>query len=137
MNGLALITWQKIAPLILLSYTLKLDIFIASIIVLSVLIGSLGGLNQTSLRKIIAYSSINHLGWLIAAITIRERLWGLYFRVYTFLSTAIIYILNSFKLFHVNQVFSLNYVSPVKKFAVFTTFLSLGGLPPFLGFLPK
>nr|YP_009162032.1 NADH dehydrogenase subunit 2 [Apteroperla tikumana]AKS28882.1 NADH dehydrogenase subunit 2 [Apteroperla tikumana] len=137
MNGLTLMTWQKIAPLMLLSYTLKLNIFIALVIILSVLIGSLGGLNQTSLRKIMAYSSINHLGWLIAALTISESLWGLYFSVYTFLSTAIIYMLNSFKLFHVNQVFSLNYVSPIKKFAIFSTFLSLGGLPPFLGFLPK
>nr|YP_010461159.1 NADH dehydrogenase subunit 2 [Strophopteryx fasciata]UUF92090.1 NADH dehydrogenase subunit 2 [Strophopteryx fasciata] len=137
MNGLMLMTWQKIAPLMLLSYNLSMNLFISLVIGLSVLIGSLGGFNQTSLRKILAYSSINHLGWLIAAMGLGENLWYLYFSVYSFLSVAIIFMLNTFKLFYVKQIFSLNYVNPVTKFSIFVTFLSLGGLPPFLGFLPK
>nr|QNE85921.1 NADH dehydrogenase subunit 2 [Brachyptera risi] len=136
-NGLMLLTWQKIAPLMLLSYNLTMNTFISFIIALSVLIGSIGGFNQTSLRKILAYSSINHLGWLIAAMGVGENLWALYFFIYSFLSMTIIFMLNSFKLFYVKQIFSLNYVNPVMKFCIFTSFLSLGGLPPFLGFLPK
>uniref|UniRef100_UPI0030028A36 NADH dehydrogenase subunit 2 n=1 Tax=Mesyatsia karakorum TaxID=3111802 RepID=UPI0030028A36 len=137
MNGLMLMTWQKIAPLMLLSYNLSMNLFISVVIALSVLIGSLGGFNQTSLRKVLAYSSINHLGWLIAAMGVGENLWYLYFTVYSFLSMAIIFMLNTFKLFHVKQIFSMNYLNPVTKFSIFVTFLSLGGLPPFLGFLPK
>nr|YP_009692417.1 NADH dehydrogenase subunit 2 [Mesonemoura metafiligera]QEH58817.1 NADH dehydrogenase subunit 2 [Mesonemoura metafiligera] len=137
MNGLMLLTWQKIAPLMLISYTLKLDIFFSLIIILSVIIGSLGGLNQTSIRKILAYSSINHLGWLLAAMSAGENMWGLYFLIYTFLSFAIIFMMNAFKLMHVNQIFSLNSINPINKFAFFITLLSLGGLPPFLGFMPK
>nr|YP_009630600.1 NADH dehydrogenase subunit 2 [Neonemura barrosi]QBR55120.1 NADH dehydrogenase subunit 2 [Neonemura barrosi] len=137
MNGLMLMTWQKIAPLMLMSYTFSLNMFTSLIIALSILIGSLGGLNQTSLRKILAYSSINHLGWLLAAMAVSENMWLIYFSIYSFLSTAIIYLLNLFKLFHVTQIFSLNYTNPVNKFILFITFLSLGGLPPFLGFLPK
>lgn len=136
-NGLILLTWQKIAPLILISYTFTLNTFFSFIIITSVLIGSLGGLNQTSIRKILAYSSINHLGWLLAAIAAGERIWGLYFLVYTFLSFAIIFIVNTFKIIHINQIFSLNYINPINKFAFFVTLLSLGGLPPFLGFIPK
>nr|YP_010238743.1 NADH dehydrogenase subunit 2 [Amphinemura wui]QTE20667.1 NADH dehydrogenase subunit 2 [Amphinemura wui] len=137
MNGLMLLTWQKIAPLMLISYSFKLDTFFSFIIVLSVLIGSLGGLNQTSIRKILAYSSINHLGWLLAAMATGESIWGLYFLIYTFLSFAIIFMVNTFKMIHINQIFSLNFINPVNKFAFFVTLLSLGGLPPFLGFLPK
>nr|YP_010954436.1 NADH dehydrogenase subunit 2 [Ostrocerca truncata]WMV01999.1 NADH dehydrogenase subunit 2 [Ostrocerca truncata] len=137
MNGLMLLTWQKIAPLMLISYTFKLDLFFSLIIVLSVLIGSLGGLNQTSLRKILAYSSINHLGWLLAAMAVGENIWCMYFSVYAFLSFAIIFMLNSFKIFHVIQIFSLNTINPINKFALFVTLLSLGGLPPFVGFMPK
>nr|YP_009379706.1 NADH dehydrogenase subunit 2 [Nemoura nankinensis]ARQ82446.1 NADH dehydrogenase subunit 2 [Nemoura nankinensis] len=137
MNGLMLLTWQKIAPLMLISYTFSLNVFFSLIIVLSVLIGSLGGLNQTSIRKILAYSSINHLGWLLAAMAAGESIWGLYFLVYTFLSFAIIFMMNTFKMIHINQIFSLNYISPINKFAFFVTLLSLGGLPPFLGFMPK
>nr|QNV11625.1 NADH dehydrogenase subunit 2 [Isoperla grammatica] len=136
-NSLTLMTWQKIAPLMLLSYNLTMNTFTALIIVVSVLIGSLGGLNQTSLRKILAYSSINHLGWLIAALALGENLWNMYFIMYSFLSSVIIFILQTFKLFHINQIFSMNFSSPLVKFAIFTSFLSLGGLPPFLGFLPK
>lgn len=136
-NRLALITWQKIAPLILLSYNLQINLFITLVILLSVLIGSLGGLNQTSLRKILAYSSINHLGWLIAAMILGENLWILYISTYIFLSTAIVFIFNAFKLSHINQIFAINNNPPVIKFALFTALLSLGGLPPFLGFMPK
>nr|QNE85362.1 NADH dehydrogenase subunit 2 [Nemoura avicularis] len=137
MNGLMLLTWQKIAPLMLISYTFTLNTFFSLIIILSVLIGSLGGLNQTSIRKILAYSSINHLGWLLAAMAAGESIWGVYFLVYTFLSFAIIFMVNTFKMIHINQIFSLNYINPINKFAFFVTLLSLGGLPPFLGFMPK
>nr|YP_010016396.1 NADH dehydrogenase subunit 2 [Perlomyia isobeae]QOI73902.1 NADH dehydrogenase subunit 2 [Perlomyia isobeae] len=137
MNCLVLMTWQKIAPLMLLSYSLTMNVFTISIIFICMIIGSLGGLNQTSLRKILAYSSINHLGWMVAALSMSSSVWYLYFLTYAFLSTTIILSLNLFKLFHVNQIFSLNFVSPSFKFSIFTNFLSLGGLPPFLGFLPK
>nr|QHD47839.1 NADH dehydrogenase subunit 2 [Calineuria stigmatica] len=136
-NGLMLMTWQKIAPLMLLSYNFTLNTFTSFVIVSSVVVGSLGGLNQTSLRKILAYSSINHLGWLTAALMIGENLWNLYFLIYTFLTTTIIFMLQSFKLSHLNQTFSLNNTPPIIKFSLFVSFLSLGGLPPFIGFLPK
>nr|QIH30304.1 NADH dehydrogenase subunit 2 [Flavoperla sp. YZD-2020] len=137
MNGLVLMTWQKIAPLMLLSYNFIFNTFVSFIIISSIVIGSLGGLNQTSLRKILAYSSINHLGWLTAALILGENLWNLYFLMYSFLTLTIIVMLDSMKLSRLNQAFSLNSISPVMKFALFTSFLSLGGLPPFLGFLPK
>lgn len=136
LNNLILITWQKIAPLILISYCFNLN-FISVVIILSIIIGSLRGLNQTSLRKIIAFSSINHLGWLIAAILVNENLWFIYFCLYSFLSLTIIFIFNMLQIFHINQAFSLKINYPLLKFCLFTSFLSLGGLPPFLGFLPK
>lgn len=135
-NNLILITWQKIAPLILCSYCLNFN-FIFNVIILSIIIGSLGGLNQTSLRKLMAFSSINHLGWIFAAIIYRENLWLTYFFVYTYLSFTLIFIFNLLKFFHLTQIFSFFNQSPLIKFRLFTALLSLGGLPPFLGFLPK
>lgn len=136
LNALILITWQKIAPLILISYIIFKPIIITRII-LSRLIGALGGLNQTSLRKLIAYSSINHLGWILAAIYNSNLLWITYFIFYTFLTFCIIFIFNIFKTSHINQLFSLFFHSKVIKFFLFFNLLSLGGLPPFLGFFPK
>lgn len=136
LNNLILITWQKIAPLILISYCFRFN-FMRIVIILSVIIGSLRGLNQTSIRKIIAFSSINHLGWLIAAILVNENMWFIYFCFYSFLSLTIIFIFNMLQIFHINQAFSLKINYPLLKFCLFTSFLSLGGLPPFLGFIPK
>nr|YP_010572570.1 NADH dehydrogenase subunit 2 [Paraphlugiolopsis jiangi]UZH35935.1 NADH dehydrogenase subunit 2 [Paraphlugiolopsis jiangi] len=136
-NNLILMTWQKIAPLMLLSYLINMNMFFSIIIISSIGIGSLGGLNQTSLRKLMAYSSINHLGWMIAAMTSGENLWELYFLIYLFLSTAIIFMFNTFQSFHINQNFLMMNNDPKIKFCLFTLLLSLGGLPPFLGFLPK
>nr|QHD47930.1 NADH dehydrogenase subunit 2 [Kamimuria klapaleki] len=136
-NGFMLLTWQKIAPLMLISYNLSLNTFSTLVILLSILVGSLGGLNQTSTRKILAYSSINHIGWLIAALILQENIWNIYFITYSFLTATIIFLLQSFSISHISQAFSLNSISPILKFSLFASLLSLGGLPPFLGFLPK
>lgn len=97
----------------------------------------MGGLNQTSLRKLIAFSSINHLGWILRALIINESIWFIYFLFYSFLSFVLIFIFNLFKIFHLNQLFSWFTNRKILKFTLFINFLSLGGLPPFLGFLPK
>lgn len=135
-NALILITWQKIAPLILISYMIVKPLLLTCVII-STIIGSLGGLNQTSLRKLIAFSSINHLGWILISIFTRERLWLVYFLFYSFLSFNMVFIFNIFKLNHINQLFSFFISSKTMKFTIFINLLSLGGLPPFLGFIPK
>nr|QBF00377.1 NADH dehydrogenase subunit 2 [Stegana sp. 1409 JL-2019] len=136
MNCLLLMTWQKIAPMMLIFYT-NIEIMLFSSIILSVIIGSLGGLNQSSLRKLMAFSSINHLGWMLTTLNYSELIWMIYFFLYSFLSFSLIFMFHNFKIFHFNQMFSLFFNSKILKFILFFNFLSLGGLPPFLGFFPK
>nr|YP_009047266.1 NADH dehydrogenase subunit 2 [Drosophila melanogaster]P03896.3 RecName: Full=NADH-ubiquinone oxidoreductase chain 2; AltName: Full=NADH dehydrogenase subunit 2 [Drosophila melanogaster]8B9Z_N Chain N, NADH-ubiquinone oxidoreductase chain 2 [Drosophila melanogaster]8BA0_N Chain N, NADH-ubiquinone oxidoreductase chain 2 [Drosophila melanogaster]8ESW_2 Chain 2, NADH-ubiquinone oxidoreductase chain 2 [Drosophila melanogaster]8ESZ_2 Chain 2, NADH-ubiquinone oxidoreductase chain 2 [Drosophila mel len=136
MNALMLMTWQKIAPLMLISY-LNIKYLLLISVILSVIIGAIGGLNQTSLRKLMAFSSINHLGWMLSSLMISESIWLIYFFFYSFLSFVLTFMFNIFKLFHLNQLFSWFVNSKILKFTLFMNFLSLGGLPPFLGFLPK
>nr|UPX88330.1 NADH dehydrogenase subunit 2 [Coenosia pumila] len=136
MNVLILMTWQKIAPLMLISYIIYKPLIIISTIFSSV-IGAMGGLNQTSLRKLMAYSSINHLGWMLAAMYSSSMLWMTYFMFYSFLTFSMIYMFNTFKLSHINQLFTLFFNNKNMKFMLFFNLLSLGGLPPFLGFFPK
>nr|AZL93516.1 NADH dehydrogenase subunit 2 [Xyela sp. ZJUH_2016036] len=138
-NCLILMTWQKIAPLMLMSYCLnEYNIkFMMIIISISVIIGAIGGLNQTSMRKLMAYSSINHLGWMIASMLISETLWNFYLMMYIMLSSSIVMMLNTFNIIHINQSFLLNNNNNIIKFSMYLTLLSLGGLPPFIGFLPK
>nr|AEW48065.1 NADH dehydrogenase subunit 2 [Stegana brevibarba] len=136
MNCLLLMTWQKIAPPMLISY-INIKMLLMISIILSVIIGSLGGFNQSSLRKLMAFSSINHLGWMLMALIIDKSIWFIYFLMYSFLSFTLTFMFNNFKIFHFNQMFSLFFNSKILKFILFMNFLSLGGLPPFLGFMPK
>nr|YP_010225751.1 NADH dehydrogenase subunit 2 [Propsilocerus akamusi]UDD74628.1 NADH dehydrogenase subunit 2 [Propsilocerus akamusi] len=135
-NCMILMTWQKIAPLMLISYCMN-STFLFFIIFCSIIFGSLTGLNQTSMRKLMAFSSINHLGWMIAGMLYSENLWLTYFSFYSFLSITIIFLLNNFKIFNLMQLFSFFKFNVMEKFLIFIPFLSLGGLPPFLGFFPK
>lgn len=135
-SNFLLITWQKLAPLIILSYCLRLNLLII-IIFSSMLFGSLGGINQTSLRKLIAFSSINHLGWIISGMLNNERIWIIYFLFYRLLNLSVIFMLNNFKLFNLNQTFKIFNSNNLINISLFILFLSLGGLPPFLGFFPK
>lgn len=135
LNCLILITWQKISPIILLSYYFNKN-FLIIIIILNAIIGAIGGLNQTSLRKLIAFSSINNLGWILSTILIRENLWIFYLFIYSFLVIIICFLFNILNIFFINQLFILN-INPLIKISLFINFLSLGGLPPFIGFFPK
>nr|ARH54106.1 NADH dehydrogenase subunit 2 [Bembidion varium] len=137
MNTLLLMTWQKIAPMMLLSYTIKFSNYILIIIMMSALVGSLGGLNQVSLRKLMAYSSINHLGWMMSTFLISNMMWMLYFIIYSYISISIVIMLNFFKIFYLKQIYLLLNKNLLTKFILMLNLLSLGGLPPFLGFLPK
>lgn len=110
--------------------------FLYIIIIINVIIGAIGGLNQTSLRKIIAFSSINNLGWIIFSIIIRENLWIFYFFIYSFLIRIIFFLFYILNIFFINQLF-INNIKFIIKINLLINFLSLGGLPPFIGFLPK
>nr|ALO76479.1 NADH deshydrogenase subunit 2 [Chapuisia ellenbergeri] len=137
MNNLLLLTWQKLAPMVLIMYNLKMMWLLIFIIVLSSIIGGILGFNQTSLRKIMAYSSINHISWMLASMLNFKLIWFSYFLIYTFISINIIFIFYSLNAFNVTQLFfSLNSNKLIKLLFIFN-FLSLGGLPPFLGFFPK
>lgn len=121
----------------IISYIIDVNILLIVAILISTLIGAIGGLNQNSLRKLLAFSSINHIGWIISAIIFNENLWLVYFLIYTFLNICVIIMFNKYKIFYLNQIYTLFMGSTVIKFSLLTSLLSLGGLPPFLGFIPK
>lgn len=136
-NCLVLITWQKLAPIIVLSYFTEFRNLLIIFILLATLIGAIGGLNQISLRKLLAFSSINHLGWMFTAIIFYENIWTIYFVIYSFINFCIVYLIKTFQIFYLNQIYSIFINSPFIKYSLLISLISLGGLPPFLGFIPK
>nr|YP_010759753.1 NADH dehydrogenase subunit 2 [Ornithoptera alexandrae]WEY05465.1 NADH dehydrogenase subunit 2 [Ornithoptera alexandrae]WEY05491.1 NADH dehydrogenase subunit 2 [Ornithoptera alexandrae]WEY05504.1 NADH dehydrogenase subunit 2 [Ornithoptera alexandrae] len=135
LNCFILMSWQKISPMILMSYYINNN-FIMFIASMNTIIGTLGGLNQTSLRKIMTFSSINNLGWMLLSLMISNMLWFFYFFFYSFLIGIVCLMFNMFNVSFMNQLFIFNMNYSIK-FSLFLNFLSLSGLPPFLGFFPK
>nr|ARH53961.1 NADH dehydrogenase subunit 2 [Orsodacne cerasi] len=137
MNCLLMLTWQKIAPMILLMYNCTMTFFLSCIIIISSLISGILGLNQVSLRKILAYSSINHISWMLASMLQNNSILFVYFCIYSIISINIVMIFYNLNIFHMKQLFNCLNFNKNLKFFFILNFLSLGGLPPFLGFFPK
>lgn len=94
------------------------------------------GINQIRTRKILAYSSINHIRWILIRIFWSIKIWLLYFFIYSASNFFIIKIFNKLNIKKINQLNSLN-LSIFIKICFLLNFLSLRGLPPLIGFLPK
>nr|YP_007025684.1 NADH dehydrogenase subunit 2 [Neaxius glyptocercus]AEW68323.1 NADH dehydrogenase subunit 2 [Neaxius glyptocercus] len=144
MNGIswfqciALITIQKVAPMILLEYLIvdsMFNFFVFWSAIMSAIVGALGGLNQTLLRKVMAFSSINHMSWMLFSILVSESAWLMYFVFYAVVSSSVIVLFSMQQLFHFVQMFNFNNLN--LSLISFLSVLSMGGLPPFTGFIPK
>nr|AAS80081.1 NADH dehydrogenase subunit 2 [Spalerosophis diadema] len=139
LTTLTILTWQKIAPLtILLTTHNKTNItLMLTSAVLSITIGGLGSLNQTQLRKLMAFSSIAHTGWILATITMMPQVSTLTFLIYT-MTTIPVFLLMKFTTSTTIKDLGIMWTnSPSMMMILSTTMLSLGGLPPLSGFMPK
>nr|YP_009627370.1 NADH dehydrogenase subunit 2 [Metopograpsus frontalis]QCC70819.1 NADH dehydrogenase subunit 2 [Metopograpsus frontalis] len=146
MEGLAwpqaflLMTIQKLAPMILISYLMINSILIKMIIfsaILCAVSGALGGLNITYLRKIMAFSSINHMSWMLIAISASDSYWLFYFCIYFFITFSITFMFHKLQSTTISNLVQSNFSSPLSATFIGFNLLSLGGLPPFTGFVPK
>ena len=89
LNLFLLFRWQKLAPLAILSQFIlsPINVKLTAIIRgLSAIVGGLGGLNQTQLRTILAFSSIGHIGWIISCLIISTcvRIFVLNIKLHTY-----------------------------------------------------
>nr|YP_004465025.1 NADH dehydrogenase subunit 2 [Psilorhynchus sucatio]BAK22966.1 NADH dehydrogenase subunit 2 [Psilorhynchus sucatio] len=139
LTGLILSTWQKLAPMILIFQTSQnMDPFLLTTLgALSTLIGGWGGLNQTHLRKILAYSSIAHMGWMVVVLQYAPQLTLLALFTYIVMTSAMFL---TFKAYDTTKVSTLAMAwskNPTLASASCLVLLSLGGLPPLTGFMPK
>lgn len=134
LQSFILLTWQKIAPFVLISFVSRniLFFFIASSAVLAVL----GGINQTSFVLILTYSSILHSRWIISLVIVNETQWWAYFLFYSLIVFSVSYSLYFFNLKKLSEIFNLPLPQKLKTLFLIN-FLSIAGLPPFLGFIIK
>nr|QAA79068.1 NADH dehydrogenase subunit 2 [Elaphe quatuorlineata] len=139
MTTLTLLTWQKIAPLMILLMTHNKTNITLTLVsaVLSIMMGGLGSLNQTQLRKLMAFSSIAHTGWIMATVTMTPNISMLTFTIYAMTTIPVFLMINITTSTTVKDVGTMWTNSPHTIMILSSTILSLGGLPPLSGFMPK
>nr|ALS88123.1 NADH dehydrogenase subunit 2 [Hylia prasina] len=138
-TGLLLSTLMKFPPITLLYMTSPSlnPTVLTSMAILSTALGGWMGLNQTQIRKILAFSSISHLGWMTIIISYNPKLTLLNFYLYALMTTATFLTLHSTKASKLSTLMTTWTKAPTLNAALLLTLLSLAGLPPLTGFLPK
>nr|ABA01081.1 NADH dehydrogenase subunit 2 [Halcyon badia]AWX35990.1 NADH dehydrogenase subunit 2 [Halcyon badia] len=138
-TALILSTMMKFPPITLLfltSHSLNPNLLVLMAIS-SAALGGWMGLNQTQVRKILAFSSISHLGWMTIIILYNPKLTLLTFYLYILMTTTVFLSLNTTKSLKLSTTMTSWTKSPSLNAALMLTLLSLAGLPPLTGFLPK
>nr|ABY75582.1 NADH dehydrogenase subunit 2 [Platysteira jamesoni]ABY75583.1 NADH dehydrogenase subunit 2 [Platysteira jamesoni] len=138
-TGLLLSTAMKFPPmtlLLMISQSLN-PTLLTTLAILSVAVGGWMGLNQTQTRKIMAFSSISHLGWMAVITAYNPKLTLLNFYLYALITAAVFLTLNSVKALKLTTLMTAWSKTPALSAILLLALLSLAGLPPLTGFLPK
>ena len=125
---------QKIIPLIILNnvfFFFRIFYFciIITIIFLVIILSSVININ-----KLLALSSLGNILWLISSNLLSLKLMILFLTIYVFLLMGIYLFYNSF---YYNLFIQINRINFFDKIIIVLLFISLGGMPPLLGFLRK
>lgn len=140
-NCLTLSTWQKLAPLSLLiitSYKLETRIILAIAARINALVGGIIGINQTHLRPLLAYSSIGHIGWITSILSINKISFCIaYFIIYSLIVIPIFIIINIINSKTIKTIYNIFKINTITAIIIAICLLSLAGIPPLRGFIPK
>nr|YP_008082909.1 NADH dehydrogenase subunit 2 [Psenopsis anomala]AGM48299.1 NADH dehydrogenase subunit 2 [Psenopsis anomala] len=137
-TGLILVTWQKLAPLVLLAQIPQdTPALLTTLGLLSILVGGLGGMNQTLVRKILGYSSISNIGWMALAMHYSHPLVLLTLVTYIIMTCTIFMLFKEIEAKSIKCLANAWARNPVFTACIPLVLLSLAGLPPLTGFMPK
>lgn len=111
--------------------------------VLSIIYGAIGALNQTKIKRLLAYSGIGHMGFLLFGVATGSfesvQASFVYIIIYTIMSICAFSVFLSLKLIRalIIEVSGLSRENFVMSLTLALTFLSIAGVPPLAGFLGK
>lgn len=119
---------------------------LAALALASMYLGAIAGIGQRDIKRLMAYSSISHMGFgllgLAAGTAAGVESMLLYMTIYTVMNVGTFAFILSMERDGkaVTEIAALNMLSktdPVKAFALLVLFFSLAGVPPMLGFFAK
>lgn len=115
---------------------------IGGIAALSMTLGNVFALKQENLKRVLAYSSISHAGYVVAGIVCGAKMEVIYYlMMYSFMNIAafamIAYLENGKYVITYNSIKFLASKKPLTAVGLLAIFFSLGGIPPLGGFWTK
>jgi NADH-quinone oxidoreductase subunit N len=122
------------------------EMLLTIVAVLSMFFGNLGAIMQTNIKRMLAFSSISHAGFLIMAIIAKSSLAAssllFYMLAYAFTTFGIFGIIvlmgrKGEENLEIKNYSGLAYKHPVLALSMTVLLFSLAGLPPFAGFIAK
>nr|AIF34264.1 NADH dehydrogenase subunit 2 [Harpactes ardens] len=138
-TALLLSTLMKLPPITILfltSHSLN-PTLLTSMAIISTALGGWMGLNQTQTRKILAFSSISHLGWMTIIIIYNPKLTLLTFYLYSLITSTVFLSFNTTNTLKLSTLMTSWTKVPMLNATLLLALLSLAGLPPMTGFMPK
>lgn len=113
----------------------------------SVLIGSIAALKQTNIKRLLAYSSIGHVGYIMLAIASFDQVQSvnsvlLYLIIYVSMTLGTFAMIMNIKidgkdLVNIEDLSGLSKDNPLSAAIIAIFMFSLAGIPPFAGFFAK
>nr|ALO20623.1 NADH dehydrogenase subunit 2 [Melicertum octocostatum] len=111
---------------------------------LSIIVGTLGALNQTKMKRLLAYSGISHMGFIMLGYNLLflegYEVGTFYLIIYilTMLSVFIMILSSPLqKDYYIIELSGLQYINKTLALIWLMVFLSIAGIPPFSGFISK
>ena len=115
--------------------------------VLSIFFGSLVALSQTNIKRLLGYSTVSQIGFVLLALTLQPQDYALtvasfYIIVYVFTALAVFGVLTAisadgYEVQTLDDLKGFNTKSPWLAFILLITLFSMAGIPPFGGFIAK
>lgn len=112
--------------------------------VLSIVVGSLGAINQTKMKRLLAYSGISHIGFIILGVGLLSNqgyeasFIYLFIYMLTMLGVfSLIYNTRFTKSYFIVELGGLSIINKILALTWLIFFLSIAGIPPLAGFISK
>ena len=114
--------------------------------VASMFLGAIAAIAQSNIKRLLAYSSIGHIGYILIALVAANddgvKASSIYMFSYMVMNIAIFTILLSIKvkneyLVNISDLKGLSKSNPIVSLSISIIMLSMAGIPPFVGFFGK
>lgn len=127
---------QKIIPIIIILQIFKTKIVIF-LCILNSFIAATRGITRFSLRKLIGFSSINHLRIILISLLLSKKTLKIYFLIYSIITFTATKTMEKLNLNFLSQTIIYLKQNKLNNIIIMFIFLRIAGIPPFLGFIPK